>query len=175
MNEVGEYGVLEAIRDLEWEIMLALDNFRREMQDMDFDGEAYGMDFNEDAYEAIFREMEDRMSEWRRSPPTAKSVVENLPTLRLSAECLEENDVCAICKDDILGQGTVRQLPCLHYYHGDCILPWLKMHNTCPLCRHELPTDDLEYEYMKREREGLSLHGDVSVDARSGYDFHTFL
>ncbi|CAL9076827.1 unnamed protein product [Musa acuminata var. zebrina] len=29
-----------------------------------------------------------------------------------------------------------------HIYHAGCILPWLGIRNTCPVCRHELPTQD---------------------------------
>jgi hypothetical protein len=59
---------------------------------------------------------------------------------------------CAVCKDGIEAGEGARRLPCAHLYHGGCILPWLAIRNTCPLCRHELPTDDAEYEHWKAKR-----------------------
>lgn len=33
------------------------------------------------------------------------------------------------------------QLPCKHCFHEECILPWLELHHTCPICRAELPSE----------------------------------
>ena len=33
-------------------------------------------------------------------------------------------------------------MPCKHFFHNDCIIPWLNRSNTCPLCRYKLPQED---------------------------------
>ena len=33
---------------------------------------------------------------------------------------------------------TVKQLECEHCFHSGCIVPWLELHGTCPVCRKEL-------------------------------------
>ncbi|KAJ1993447.1 hypothetical protein H4R33_000640 [Dimargaris cristalligena] len=46
------------------------------------------------------------------------------------------DDTCTICLDDIAKGQTVRQLPCLHIYHVECIDEWLvQKSSACPLCK----------------------------------------
>ncbi|PQM39413.1 E3 ubiquitin-protein ligase Praja-1 [Prunus yedoensis var. nudiflora] len=63
-------------------------------------------------------------------------------------------------KDRIASEDPVRSLPCCHYYHQDCIVPWLGIRNTCPVCKYELPTDDPDYERSKCERAARGVSGD---------------
>lgn len=81
------------------------------------------------------------------APPASKSAVEALPTISICEEHLGTDAAqCAVCKDEFEWGSKVKQMPCKHLYHPDCILPWLGQHNSCPVCRHELPTDDPDYE-----------------------------
>ncbi|KAG5248393.1 E3 ubiquitin-protein ligase [Salix suchowensis] len=87
----------------------------------------------------------------RGAPPAALSFVNNLPLVIISEEHERHDGVaCAICKDLLPIDTEVNQLPCLHLYHPDCILPWLSARNSCPLCRYEFPTDDKDYEESKQ-------------------------
>lgn len=72
--------------------------------------------------------------------PADKSIIEQLEKLRLDG--LEENTkqmACTICMEDFEGGVEVTQLPCLHLYHGDCIVQWLETSHVCPLCRYPMP------------------------------------
>lgn len=88
-------------------------------------------------------------------PPASKVVVENLQSVVLVQEDVDNNNaLCAVCKDEINVGEMAKKLPCTHFYHGDCIVPWLGIRNTCPVCRYELPTDDPAYERRRTQRAG---------------------
>jgi len=93
----------------------------------------------------------------RGPPPAAKKVVENLKEEKFSEDKKDQETACAICKDEFKQGDTVIKFPCpnKHLYHGACIQPWLKLHNSCPVCRFELATDDELYERMKEIRENM--------------------
>ncbi|CAO2140863.1 unnamed protein product [Urochloa humidicola] len=51
-------------------------------------------------------------------------------------------DECAICFEEFEDGEEVSMMPCSHRheFHVKCITKWLGRSNTCPLCRHQLPT-----------------------------------
>ncbi|KAI8031713.1 E3 ubiquitin-protein ligase RING1-like [Camellia lanceoleosa] len=160
----------ESVWNFEWEVLLAVNNWERAPQfehESDSDGVSY-LAFQDDytyaaEYDTLFGHFVQNESALKGSPPASKYVVENLLTLVMTKEMLQENMVCAVCKDDILVEEKVARLPCCHHYHGDCIVPWLSIRNTCPVCRYELPTDDLDYKQRKTQTGGLGLSQDLQV------------
>lgn len=88
------------------------------------------------------------------TPPAAKSAVAALPDIKISEELLNsDSSQCAVCKDTFELGMEAKQMPCKHIYHKDCIMPWLELHNSCPVCRYELPTDDPDYENRKTSQQ----------------------
>lgn len=45
------------------------------------------------------------------------------------------NCYCPICLEDYDSNEKVHLLKCNHVYHDKCILRWLYMNSSCPLCR----------------------------------------
>jgi hypothetical protein len=42
---------------------------------------------------------------------------------------------CQVCLSGYALGDTFKTLPCLHFYHADCIDPWLKTNSHCPVCQ----------------------------------------
>jgi len=93
--------------------------------------------------------MIQRMSmEEHKSQPTSEQVVTNLPVFSLQERHCKRNDKgeielpnCPICCETLQLADKALLIPCGHMFHSQCILPWLNQNSTCPVCRHQLPTD----------------------------------
>ncbi|XP_068603463.1 E3 ubiquitin-protein ligase RNF115 isoform X2 [Brachionichthys hirsutus] len=71
-------------------------------------------------------------------PPAEKRMISSLPVVCVSQEQTECKLECPVCREEYSLGESVRKLPCLHYFHGGCIVPWLELHDTCPVCRKSL-------------------------------------
>ncbi|XP_030043512.1 E3 ubiquitin-protein ligase RNF115 [Microcaecilia unicolor] len=75
-------------------------------------------------------------------PPADKDKITSLPTVTVTQEQVDMGLECPVCKEDYTATEQVRQLPCSHFFHSDCIVPWLELHDTCPVCRKSLNGED---------------------------------
>ncbi|KAI4318499.1 hypothetical protein MLD38_032196 [Melastoma candidum] len=91
-------------------------------------------------------------------PPASEAAIDALPTIIVTPKRLEDDPNCAICKEMFEVGGEARALPCDHFYHSDCIIPWLCIHNTCPICRHQVsesPNHDCDHVNEDGNRGGV--------------------
>ena len=58
-----------------------------------------------------------------------------------------ENSVCTICLEDFMEGEEVVLCPCKHCYHQHCIKDWLRMKNSCPMCKLTIRRSFLATEY----------------------------
>ncbi|CAK8568694.1 unnamed protein product [Lathyrus sativus] len=55
-----------------------------------------------------------------------------------------EDAVCCICIANYENDDELRELPCLHLFHKDCVDKWLKINALCPLCKREVGRNETE-------------------------------
>ena len=63
-----------------------------------------------------------------RVPPASKEVVAKLPVVTITEEILAElgkDAECAICKENLVVNDKMQELPCKHKFHPPCLKPWL--------------------------------------------------
>jgi len=71
-------------------------------------------------------------------PPMAAENIQSIPTVKINKDQMEKSSSCSVCWEDFTEGEEVRLLECGHCFHSGCIVPWLELHGTCPVCRKQL-------------------------------------
>ncbi|KAJ1298328.1 hypothetical protein BS78_01G444300 [Paspalum vaginatum] len=98
----------------------------------------------------------------RSRAPASEKAIHGLRRITKSSSLPSKDLECAICLQDFdfaaaaaasedeveveTSSNRVRALPCSHAFHQHCISKWLRCNAVCPLCRHQLPTQEDEDE-----------------------------
>jgi hypothetical protein len=70
------------------------------------------------------------------APPADKDTIDNLPKVTITQISIDQDAECTVCQDKfVMGEEVCQLTKCEHLFHTDCITPWLKLHDTCPVCR----------------------------------------
>lgn len=77
----------------------------------------------------------------------------------------KNEDCCSICLEDFKQEENVICLPCnrQHIFHSDCIVPWVRQNNNCPLCKAEITPQAIE---MAQKNSDTNRNNDPNL--RSG-------
>jgi len=63
-----------------------------------------------------------------------------------------KEDKCPICLQKYKGADIIKEFPCKHIFHKNCIFKWLKTSNLCPLCKYDI-TNDVNKIVLKTEED----------------------
>ncbi|CAL9147060.1 unnamed protein product [Musa hybrid cultivar] len=85
-------------------------------------------------------------------PPASQSAIDAMPTVKINQRHLRGDSHCPVCKEKFELGTEALEMPCKHLYHSDCIIPWLVRHNSCPVCRHRLPSQGSSQNNHVRSR-----------------------
>lgn len=119
---------------------------------------------SEEALDRIIRSLMETNPDLNAAPPACRKALEKLQREDITVECLEKYKAvkCTICIEDFVTGQCAALLPCNHPFHEGCVVPWLKMHNTCPMCR--APVTVGEDQHAIRDSSGRG--GESSCPAR---------
>ncbi|OAY41965.1 E3 ubiquitin-protein ligase SIRP1 [Manihot esculenta] len=98
------------------------------------------------------------------TPPAEKEAVQAMPTV-----AVEQSFVCSICLEELNVGDEAKEMPCKHKFHSECILPWLEIHSSCPVCRFQMPCDESKIQANNsRSSEGRTENNDATTVMGNG-------
>lgn len=62
-----------------------------------------------------------------------------------------EDAVCCICLAKYEDDDELRELPCSHFFHTQCVDKWLKINASCPLCKSEIDVKNTDLHSVEEE------------------------
>jgi len=96
-------------------------------------------------------------------PPMATESIAQIPTIKINKQQMEKSQACSVCWEDFTEGEEVRLLECGHFFHSPCIVPWLELHGTCPVCRKELSSSQKQSESSSSSSEASSTTSSFST------------
>ncbi|KAF9584402.1 hypothetical protein BGW38_006598 [Lunasporangiospora selenospora] len=137
-----------------------LDNLITQLMDEANASYLRGLD-TEPTFHSIFKTISGKHG----PPPASKSFIRELPYVPTKE--LKSDEACIVCNENFSendSKAGVTKLPCKHYFDRDCIVPWLELHNNCPACRAEVPSDDPVWIKKKRDEELAKYAAEAEID-----------
>lgn len=94
--------------------------------------------FSNEQFDQVMSQLMEQQQSGSAPGPATEAAINALPKKKVSEEMLDETSKqaeCSICMDNVTVGEEVLELPCAHWFHGECVKAWLSEHDTCPICR----------------------------------------
>lgn len=102
--------------------------------------------YSQEELDRVISQLIDQNMNGEAPPPANQDAIRSLPTKKVDQDMLGSDGKaeCSICMEQVQLETEVTVLPCNHWFHYNCIEPWLSQHNTCPHCRRPITSSDSE-------------------------------
>lgn len=123
--------------------------------------------YSQEAFDRIITQLREQHAAQNPggAPPASQAAIEKLRVRDIDEQmlqgCQDNKTKCVICVDDMALGDKATLLPCNHFFHGECVTPWLKVHNTCPVCRRSV---EVEEAPESKKRKNMADHEPTGRD-----------
>ncbi|PHH71970.1 hypothetical protein CDD82_6233 [Ophiocordyceps australis] len=117
--------------------------------------------YSQEALDRIITQLMEANPQSNAAPPASQEALQTLERKTVNIDMLkgESKTECTICIDEMKVGDRAVVLPCKHWFHEECVVLWLKEHNTCPICRTPIE---------KTGNSSGSTHGSGGGDSDTG-------
>lgn len=114
--------------------------------------------FSQEALDRVITQLMEQNQSSAGPGPASESAINSLKKKPVDESMLGNDGKaeCSICMDNVELKEEVTMLPCNHWFHQDCIVSWLKAHDTCPHCRK--PITNPQEQPQPQSQQTTSLH-----------------
>lgn len=110
--------------------------------------------YSQEALDRVISQLMEQNATGNAPGPASAEAIAALPKKRVTRHMVGAGDSpadfpeeelhgeCSICMDEVPIGAEVTELPCGHWFHGQCIEAWLTEHDTCPHCRKSIEAKD---------------------------------
>ncbi|KAF1992556.1 hypothetical protein K402DRAFT_388203 [Aulographum hederae CBS 113979] len=95
--------------------------------------------YTQEAFDRVVTQLMEQNQRSNAPPRATDEDIASIPRVKVNKSMLGDSGsaTCGICIDDATIGDEVMKLPCGHWYHEDCIAPWLRQSDSCPVCRKD--------------------------------------
>ena len=104
-----------------------------------------------DNFDQIIQQLLNQAGTSNQPPAASEKDLEHLKIVSFTDLPIDTKD-CSICQEVFSNSQVIKQIPCGHLFHQECIEYWLKLNGTCPFCRYNLVGID---EKIQKEKDDL--------------------
>lgn len=112
--------------------------------------------YSQEALDRIVSQLMEQNTTGNAPGPATADAIASLPVRKITEKDQgpEGKADCSICMDEAKIGEEVTELPCHHWFHGECVKAWLSEHDTCPHCRQGImPKNEDDANRVRRPDE----------------------